>query len=101
MTDASVKALQGLRDFSTLKWYVIPLLAVVLFIYATEVRKARASRNWDPVLAGLTRMGARHLRAFSVLDHSRGHRPSHHGGVEHRDHAHVRHRWDRFPFPVP
>jgi len=57
MTDASLKALQGLRDFSTLKWYVIPLLAVVLFIYAAEVRKARARRNWDPVLAGLTLLG--------------------------------------------
>jgi hypothetical protein len=57
MTDASVKALQHLRDFSTLKWYVIPLLAIVLYIYATEMRKARASGNWDPILAGLTLFG--------------------------------------------
>jgi len=57
MTEASVKALQHLRDFSTLKWYVIPLLAIVLYIYAVEMRKARASGSWDPVLAGLTLFG--------------------------------------------
>ncbi len=57
MTEASVKALQTIRDFSMLKWYVIPLLAVVLYIYAVEIRKARASGTWDPVLAGLTLFG--------------------------------------------
>jgi hypothetical protein len=57
MTDASVRALEHLRDFSMLKCYVIPLLAVVLFIYAVEMRKARSSGNWDPVLAGLTLFG--------------------------------------------
>jgi hypothetical protein len=57
MTDASVRALAHLRNFSMLKWYVIPLLAVVLYIYATEMRKARSSGNWDPILAGLTLFG--------------------------------------------
>ena len=57
MTEASVRALEHLRDFSTLEWYVIPLLAIVLYIYAVEMRKARASRNWDAVLAGLTLFG--------------------------------------------
>ena len=57
MTEASLRALDHLRDFSLLKWYAIPLLAVVLFIYATELRKARLSRNWDPVIAGLTLFG--------------------------------------------
>jgi hypothetical protein len=57
MTEASLRALDHLRDFSTLKWYVIPLLAVVLYIYAIELRKARHSRNWDPVIAGLTLFG--------------------------------------------
>jgi hypothetical protein len=28
-TEASQRALQGLRDLSTLEWYVIPLLAIV------------------------------------------------------------------------
>ena len=41
MTDASIQALQGLRDLSTLKWYVIPLLAIVAYIYTMEIKKAR------------------------------------------------------------
>jgi len=57
VTDASLKSLDHLRDFSMMKWYVIPLLAIVLYIYAVEMRKARASRNWDPVIAGLTLFG--------------------------------------------
>jgi len=57
MTEASLRALDHLRDFSMLKWYAIPLLAVVLYIYAIELRKARQSRNWDPVIAGLTLFG--------------------------------------------
>ena len=57
MTEASIRALEHLRDFSTLKWYVIPLLAIVLYIYAIEMRKARAGRNWDAVFAGLTLFG--------------------------------------------
>ena len=54
MTDASRQALTRLRDLSTLQWYVIPLLAIVIYIYAIELKKARASGNWDAVIAGLT-----------------------------------------------
>jgi hypothetical protein len=57
MTQASVQALQGLRDLSTLKWYVIPLLAIVLYIYVIEVKKARELGVWDAVFAGLTVFG--------------------------------------------
>jgi hypothetical protein len=57
MTEASQQALTRLRDLSTLQWYVIPLLAIVLYVYATELKKARASGNWDAVLAGLTLFG--------------------------------------------
>ncbi len=57
MTEASRLALEGLRDLSTLKWYVIPLLAVVFYIYAVETKKARASGNWDAVFAALTVFG--------------------------------------------
>lgn len=57
MSEASLQALEGLRDLSTLKWYVIPLLAIVFYIYATEIRKARVSKNWDAVIAGLTLFG--------------------------------------------
>jgi hypothetical protein len=57
MTQASLQALQGLRDLSMIKWYVIPLLAIVFYIYAIEIKKARESKNWDAVLAGLTLFG--------------------------------------------
>ena len=53
-TPASQMALDGLRDLSTLKWYVIPLLAIVFYIYATEIKKARTTGNWNAVYAGLT-----------------------------------------------
>ncbi len=57
MTQASKRALENLRDWSTLQWYVIPLLAIVFYIYATELRKARGSGNWDAIFAGLTLLG--------------------------------------------
>ncbi|MCU0243602.1 MAG: hypothetical protein MUE80_02415 [Acidobacteria bacterium] len=57
MTEATLRALEGLRDLTTLKWYVIPLLAIVFYIYAREIKDARRSGNWDAVLAGLTLFG--------------------------------------------
>jgi len=57
MTAESALALEGLRDLSTIKWYVIPLMAVVFYIYTLEIRKARATGNWNAVLAGLTLFG--------------------------------------------
>ncbi len=33
MTEASLQALSTLRDLTMLKWYVIPLLAIVIYIY--------------------------------------------------------------------
>ena len=57
MTPASQRALDGLRDPSTLKWYVIPLLAIVFYVYAREIKAARQTGNWDAVLAGLTLFG--------------------------------------------
>ncbi len=57
MTEASLRALDGLRDLTMLKWYVIPLLAIVFYIYAREMKEARRTGNWDAVLAGLTLFG--------------------------------------------
>jgi len=57
MTQASIRALQGLRDLSTVKWYVIPLLAFVFYIYVTEIKKARRTGDWDAVIAGFTLFG--------------------------------------------
>ena len=57
MTPSSELALKGLRDLSTLQWCVIPLLAIVFYIYTIEIRKARESGNWDAVFAGVTLFG--------------------------------------------
>lgn len=57
MTEASQRALDGLRDWSMVQWYSIPLLAVVFYVYVTEIKKARQSGNWDAVIAGVTLFG--------------------------------------------
>jgi len=57
MTRASMDALNGLRDFSMMKWYVIPLLAIVFYIYTKEVKLARETGDWNPVFAGLAIFG--------------------------------------------
>ena len=57
MTPASQQALVGLRDLSTIQWYVIPFLAYTFYIYAGEVKKARRLGDWNAVLAGLTVFG--------------------------------------------
>ncbi|MCP3922872.1 MAG: hypothetical protein GY714_09830 [Desulfobacterales bacterium] len=57
MTESTIKALDGMRDFSMLKWYVIPLLAIVFYIYTKEIKEAKKSGNWNSVLAGLTIFG--------------------------------------------
>ena len=53
MTEFSQQALAILRDASQFKWYVIPLLAIVFYIYTTEMEK----KNWSLVLAGLAFWG--------------------------------------------
>jgi hypothetical protein len=56
-TPASEIALRNLRDLSTLQWYVIPLLAIILYIYSSEIKKARETGVWDAIYAGLTVFG--------------------------------------------
>ncbi len=58
MTEASRQALTGLRDLTTLQWYVVPLLAIVFYIYTKEIKKAGKTGNWNVVLAGITLFGA-------------------------------------------
>jgi hypothetical protein len=40
-----------------IRWYVIPLLAIVFYIYTKEIKEARRSGNWDAIFAGLTLFG--------------------------------------------
>ncbi len=56
-TEASQRALEGLRDFSMLKWYVVPLFGLVVYAYIKEVKSARETGNWDPILAALVLFG--------------------------------------------
>jgi hypothetical protein len=57
MTAATQQALCGLRDLSMIKWYIIPLLAIVFYIYTREIKEAQKTKDWNAVLAGLTIFG--------------------------------------------
>ncbi len=57
-TDASLEALSNLRQLNPLTgWYIIPILAIVLYIYGVEIKNARETKNWSTVFAGLTVLG--------------------------------------------
>lgn len=47
-TESAAQALSILRDGSLFQWYVIPLFALVVYVYANEIEK----RNWSLVFAG-------------------------------------------------
>ncbi len=53
MTQAASEALKILRDGSLFQWYVIPLFALTVYVYAAEVER----RNWNLVFAGLAFWG--------------------------------------------
>jgi hypothetical protein len=53
MTHSAAEALRILRDGSQFQWYVIPLFALVVYVYAVEIER----RNWSLVLAGLAYWG--------------------------------------------
>ncbi|MDZ7264368.1 MAG: hypothetical protein ONB16_07275 [candidate division KSB1 bacterium] len=52
-TESAAQALKILRDGSMFQWYVIPLFAFVVYVYAAEIEK----KNWSLVFAGLTFWG--------------------------------------------
>lgn len=53
MTQSAMEAQAILRDGGLFQWYVIPLFAFVVYVYAAEVER----RNWNLVLAGLAFWG--------------------------------------------
>ena len=57
MTESSIEALNGLRDFTMLKWYVIPFLTILIYIYVKEVKEGQKTGNFDAIFAGLTIFG--------------------------------------------
>jgi hypothetical protein len=48
-SESAIRAQHMLRDPSRFEWYVIPLFAIVVYIYTCEIEK----RNWRAVFAGL------------------------------------------------
>ncbi len=54
LTPAARRALGNLRTPGPLHWYVVPLLALVMYVYAVEVER----RDYSRVLAGLALFGA-------------------------------------------
>jgi hypothetical protein len=57
-TQASLDALDKLRELNPeFGWYIIPLLALVLYIYGVEIKAARETGNWSTIFAGLTVLG--------------------------------------------
>lgn len=71
MTPASVQALENLRDPSQLMWYVVPLMAFVIYVYSVEIGR----RNWNLVFAGLAFWGMDWLNEIvnSLILHASGH----------------------------
>lgn len=53
MTETSAQAIRILRDPSQFKWYIVPLLLMVIYVYMVEVEK----KNFRAVLAGLAFWG--------------------------------------------
>lgn len=52
-TESATRALEILRDGSQFQWYVIPLFALVVYVYAVEVER----KNWNLLFAGLAYWG--------------------------------------------
>jgi len=73
MSEATQRAISILRDPSTLQWYVIPLLALLFYIYTIEVQK----RDWSLVLAGLAFWGMDWINEIwnSLVLHFNGYAP--------------------------
>jgi hypothetical protein len=52
-TESALQAQEILRDGSQFQWYVIPLFALVVYVYAVEIER----QNWDLFFAGLAFWG--------------------------------------------
>jgi hypothetical protein len=53
MPESTLKALDLVRKPELFQWYLIPMFAIVVYIYAVEIER----KNWSLVLAGLTVWG--------------------------------------------
>ena len=73
LTESTQQALAILRDGSQFQWYIIPLFALVVYVYAVEVER----RNWSLVFAGLAYWGMDWFNEIwnSLVLHFSGHAP--------------------------
>jgi len=53
VTEASLEALRNLRNPANFQWYLIPLLAFVVYVYMADIERKR----YDVVLAGIAFFG--------------------------------------------
>lgn len=69
--EATAQALEILRSGATFQWYVIPMLALVVYVYANEY----AQRNWKPIAAGLALYGVHWFFEIgnALIQHFSGH----------------------------
>jgi hypothetical protein len=72
-TESAQQALSILRDGSQFVWYVIPLFAIVVYVYAVEIER----RNWNLFFAGLAFWGMDWFNEIwnSLVFHFTGHAP--------------------------
>ncbi len=72
-TESALQAQGILRDGSLFQWYVIPLFAFVVYIYAVEIER----RNWNLFFAGLAFWGMDWFNELwnSLVFHFTGHAP--------------------------
>jgi len=72
-SESAARALSILRDGSQFSWYVIPLFAFVVYVYAVEIER----RNWSLVFAGLAYWGMDWFNEIwnSLVFHFTGHAP--------------------------
>ncbi len=69
--EATAAALAILRNPVTFQWYVIPLLAIVIYLYANEIQH----RRWNVVVAGLALYAVHWLVEIinALIQHFSGH----------------------------
>lgn len=69
--EATQQALELLRNGDAFQWYVIPMLALVLYVYANEY----SQRNWKPIAAGLALYGVHWFYEIlnALIQHFSGH----------------------------
>ena len=51
LTESATQALSILRDASLFQWYVIPLFALVVYVYSVEIEPGQWQQDYRPLLS--------------------------------------------------